>query len=86
MLNAFVFTIRMMNRWRLLAVAHAIRKNVSGRFLIGIDANLVRVYEYVCDALHAFTTMPISGSMCSARAAALVPDVAAVLVLRVLSQ
>jgi hypothetical protein len=85
-LIAFVFTMCAMKRRRVLAVAHAIRKNVSGRFLIGMDANLVRVFEYACDALYVFTTLPIPGSMCSARAAALVPDVAAFMVLRFFSQ
>ncbi len=38
-----------------LAVAHAIRKNVSGRFLIGIDANVVRITNLIarCVSTHA---------------------------------
>jgi hypothetical protein len=85
-LIAFDLTIFAMKCRRVLAVAHAIRKNVSGRFLIGFDANLVRVFERACGALHAFMIIPTPGSMCSARAAALVPDVAAFMVLRFFSQ
>ncbi len=68
-------------------MCNAIRKNVSGRFLIGIDANLVRLVQFFdfC-APDASAPMPPSGSMCSAFVAALMPDVIVGLVLWCFSQ
>ena len=66
------------------AVANAIRKNVSGRFLIGIDANLVPTK--CLQRRPAFSFARIAGSVRSERAAALLPDVVAGVVLRGLSK